>query len=139
MINAGALSLIWLEGGKRRRKYVYGATAQEVRDQLLKARVDFAAGLPVVVERQTVSRFLQDWLENSVKPSVRPLTHEQYGQHVKLYLAPLLGTSPTRQTRAAARACLHQAETRGPPLAAYCPTLPRDTAESDRSRGSKTG
>src|SRR5215469_6073703 len=84
------LDLGW-EGGKRRRKYVYGATAQEVQDQLLKARVDRAAGLPVVVERQSLSGFLQDWLENSVKPSVRPLTHEQYRQHVKLYLAPLLG------------------------------------------------
>jgi site-specific recombinase XerC len=70
---------------------VYGATAQEVRDQLLQARSDRAAGLPVVVGRQTVAQFLQDWLENSVKPSVRPLTHEQYRQHVKLYLAPLLG------------------------------------------------
>jgi integrase len=84
------LDLGW-EGGKRRRKYVYGATAQEVRDQLLQARSDRAAGLPVVVGRQTVAQFLQDWLENSVKPSVRPLTHEQYRQHVKLYLAPLLG------------------------------------------------
>ncbi|MGO9056951.1 MAG: tyrosine-type recombinase/integrase [Candidatus Binataceae bacterium] len=70
---------------------MYGATAQEVQDQLLKARADKVAGLPVVVERQTVAQFLADWLENSVKPSVRPLTHEQYRQHVKLYLAPLLG------------------------------------------------
>jgi hypothetical protein len=31
------LDLGW-EGGKRRRKYVYGATAQEVQDHLLKAR-----------------------------------------------------------------------------------------------------
>ncbi len=84
------LDLGWLDG-RRVRKYIYGATAQEVQDALLKARTDRAAGLPVVVERQTVAQFLQDWLENSVKPSVRPLTHEQYRQHVKLYLAPLLG------------------------------------------------
>jgi integrase len=86
----GQLDLGW-EGGKRRRKYVYGATAQEVQNELLKARSDRAAGLPVVLDRQTVAQFLQDWLENSVKPSVRPLTHEQYRQHVKLYLEPLLG------------------------------------------------
>ena len=79
------------EGGRRRRKYIYGATAGEVQEQLLKARSDHAAGLPVIVERQTVAQFLQDWLENSVRPSVRPLTHEQYRQHVKLYLGPLLG------------------------------------------------
>jgi integrase len=84
------LDLGW-EAGKRKRRYLYGPTAQEVQDQLLKLRADQAQGLPVAVEKQTVARFLRDWLENSVKPSVRPLTHEQYAQHVKLYLAPLLG------------------------------------------------
>ena len=72
---------------------IYGATALEVQDQLLKARTDRAAGLPVVMERQTIAQFLQDWLENSVKPSVRPLTHEQYRQHVKLYLARPAGVN----------------------------------------------
>ncbi len=86
----GVIDLGW-ENGKRKRKSFYGATAQEVQDALLKARKDKADGLPVAVERQTVAQFLADWLENSVKPSVRPLTHEQYRQHVKLYLAPLLG------------------------------------------------
>ena len=68
------LDLGW-EGGKRRRKYVYGATAQEVQNELLKARSDRAAGLPVVLDRQTVAQFLQDWLENSVRPSVRLRTY----------------------------------------------------------------
>jgi integrase len=31
------LNLGW-EGGKRRRKYIYGATAADVQEQLLKAR-----------------------------------------------------------------------------------------------------
>jgi integrase len=84
------LNLGW-EGGKRRRKYIYGATAQEAQGELLKARADYAQGLPVAVERQSVAQFLGLWLEDSVKPSVRPLTHEQYRQHVKLYLTPLLG------------------------------------------------
>jgi integrase len=33
------LDLGW-QAGKRRRKYIYGSTAQEVRDRLLKARGD---------------------------------------------------------------------------------------------------
>jgi hypothetical protein len=45
----------------------------------------------VAVERQTVEQFLTDWLEHSVKPSVRVLTFELYRQHVKSYLAPMLG------------------------------------------------
>jgi integrase len=84
------LDLGW-QNGRRVRKYIYGATAAEVQDALLKARMDHSHGLPVVTERQTVGQFLERWLEDSVKPSVRPLTHEQYRQHVKLYLAPLLG------------------------------------------------
>jgi integrase len=84
------LDLGW-QAGKRRRKYIYGSTAQEVRDRLLKARGDRNLGLPVTIERQTVAQFFRCWLEDSVKPSVRPLTHEQYSQHVRLYLTPLLG------------------------------------------------
>lgn len=79
------------QGGRRRRKHFYAATCEEVQDQLLKARGDLAQGLTVAVGKQSVEEFLNGWLENSVKPSVRPLTHEQYRQHVKLYLAHLLG------------------------------------------------
>jgi len=86
----GAINLGW-EHGKRRRKYFYGQTAEQVQAAILRARADLAQGLPVVAERQTVEEFLGRWLEDSVKPSVRPLTYEQYRQHVKLYLAPLLG------------------------------------------------
>jgi integrase len=86
----GAINLGW-EHGKRRRKYFYGQTAEQVQVAILRARADLAQGLPVVAERQTVEEFLGRWLEDSVKPSVRPLTYEQYRQHVKLYLAPLLG------------------------------------------------
>jgi len=84
------LDLGW-QGGKRQRKYIYGATAAEVQDELLKARTDQSQGLPVAVERQTVAQYLERWLEDAVKPSVRPLTFEQYRQHVRLYLALLLG------------------------------------------------
>lgn len=84
------LNLGW-ENGRRRRKLFYGATAAEVQDKLLKARSDHSQGLPVAVERQTVKRFLETWLEDAVKNSVRPLTFEQYHQHVRLYLSPALG------------------------------------------------
>jgi integrase len=83
--------------GKRRRKYIYGATAAQVQDQLLKARGDLAAGLPAAVERQTVAQFLRDWLENSVRPSVRPRTYISYEQVVVTYLIPDLGNVALRK------------------------------------------
>ena len=79
------------ENGKRKRKYVYGETRAEVAEALVKTLRDKAQGLPVAVERQTVADFLDRWLEGSVKPSVRPLTYQQYHQHARLYLKPALG------------------------------------------------
>jgi integrase len=79
------------QGGKRQRKYIYGATAAEVQAFLLKARSDHVQGLPVAIERQTVAQYLACWLEDAVRPAVRPLTFEQYHLHIRLYLAPLLG------------------------------------------------
>ena len=81
----------WVNG-KRKRKWFYGATEAKVQKKLLKAkRSDHSRGLPVAFERQTVGQYLQLWLRESVKPSVRPLTYEQYAQHVRLYIEPMLG------------------------------------------------
>jgi integrase len=84
------LDLGW-QSGRRQRKYLYGATAAEVQDMLLKARTARTQGLPVAVSRQKLVNFLAGWLADTVRSSVRPLTYEQYHQHVKLYLAPNLG------------------------------------------------
>jgi integrase len=85
------------QGGKRARKYIYGATASEVQDTLLKARVDHAAGLPAAPERQTLAHFLSDWLENTVRPSVRSATYWSYEQTIRNHLIPELGRLPLRK------------------------------------------
>jgi integrase len=84
------LDLGWLNG-RRARKYIYGPTAAEVQQALLKARSDHSQGLPVAPGRQTVEQFLRDWLENSVKPSVRATTYRSYEQTVRNHLIPELG------------------------------------------------
>ena len=53
--------------------------------------MDHARGLPVAMERQTVTQYLERWLEDSVRPSVRPLSWESYSQQVRLYLSPAFG------------------------------------------------
>ena len=86
----GIVSLGWRDG-RRVRKSFYGTTACDVQGQMAKAKNDLALGLPVLVERQTVKQFFDSWLENSVKPSVRPATYQQYHQHCRIYLGPALG------------------------------------------------
>lgn len=50
-----------------------------------------AKGLPLATERLTVGQFLDRWLADSVKPTVRPRTYESYENTVRLRLEPTLG------------------------------------------------
>jgi len=79
------------EGGKRRRRHFYGATAAEVQEQLLKARSDHSRGLPVAVERQRLAHYLERWLEDSARVSTRPRTHGRYAELLRLHVIPVLG------------------------------------------------
>ncbi len=86
----GILNLGW-ENGRRIRKHLYGATAAEVQDKLLKARSDHSRGLPVTVERQKLAHYLERWLEDSAKVSTRPRTHGRYAELLRLHVIPVLG------------------------------------------------
>ena len=85
----GVLSLGW-KNGKRVRKSFYGASAAAVQDKIAEAKNELRLGLPIAVDRQLLGDFLATWLAESVKPRVRPMTHQQYVDHVRLYLAPKL-------------------------------------------------
>src|SRR5215469_10888729 len=79
------------KNGKRLRKSFYGATVAEVREKILKARSDHASGLPVLVKRQTLAQFLEQWLREVVKSTCRPRTYESYELTVRLHIVPMLG------------------------------------------------
>ncbi|MDQ3694357.1 MAG: site-specific integrase [Chloroflexota bacterium] len=78
-----------LESGKR--KSFYGKTRREAQDKLRAALRDIDAGLDLSAGRQTVGQFLDRWLADVVKPTVRPKTHQSYAQLVRLYLKPAIG------------------------------------------------
>ncbi len=80
--------------GRRRRKKCVGATRGAVAAQLPHALHDHQHGLPVAPDRQTVGTWLTRWLEDSVKPSVRPTTYRSSQQVVDRHLTPGLGRDP---------------------------------------------
>ena len=78
-----------LDSGKR--KVLCGRTRQEVAQKLSAALVARGQGLPVTVERQTLGCFLERWLEEAAKPTLRLRTFESYAMIVRRHLVPALG------------------------------------------------
>jgi integrase len=72
--------------GKPKRKVFTGSTRHEVAEELAKALRDQQRGIPINPGKQTVGMFLMAWLENTVKPSVRPKTYRSYEQMVRNHL-----------------------------------------------------
>lgn len=80
--------------GKPKRKVFTKATRHEVQSELTKALRDVQLGLPIVSEKQTVAKFLDHWLNEVVKPIVRPKTFRTYSDLVKNHITPCLGDLP---------------------------------------------
>lgn len=86
----GVVHLGW-DGGKRRRKYVYGETRTQVADALTTTLRARQQGLPIPKERLTVGQFLDQYLADAQAPSVRPMTLKRDREIVHLHLQPELG------------------------------------------------
>jgi len=80
--------------GRRTRRSLLAHTRNEVRDKLTAAQRAEANGLPQPAERVTVGAFLDGWLRDSVRPTVRPSTYRNYEAIVRVHLAPGLGHVP---------------------------------------------
>lgn len=87
----GKVSLGFRPDGTRIRKSVYGKTKTDVRNQMNALIREHAAGTPVDFKRQTLAQFLDAWLEDVVKGSVRPRTYYSYAQLVRDHLNPSIG------------------------------------------------
>ena len=64
--------------GKRKRKYIYGDTRKEVVEKLRAARQAQAAGANLAVERLTVARFLDRWIDDVVSKRNKARTVDGY-------------------------------------------------------------
>jgi integrase len=80
--------------GKRLRKVFEALTRQAVQRKLSDALTSQQHGLPIAAERETVGQFLTAWLEDVVKPSVKPKTRRTYADLCRLHLIPSLGKRP---------------------------------------------
>jgi hypothetical protein len=78
------------ENGQK-RKTVYGKTRREVDEKLTKAKADRDGGLVFDTDNLKVGEYLDCWLNDSVRDTVRQRTWERYEQIVRVHLKPALG------------------------------------------------
>jgi integrase len=85
----GAYTVYTAERPKRR--YVTGKTRDDVRQKLTKAMADRDGGLIFDAGALTVGEYLERWLKDSVKGTVRQSTYEVYGHMIRPHIVPGLG------------------------------------------------
>ncbi|MFV9507517.1 MAG: tyrosine-type recombinase/integrase, partial [Oscillochloridaceae bacterium umkhey_bin13] len=77
--------------GKRKRKYIYGATRKEVVEKLKAAQAALLTGANLTVERLTVAQFLDRWIDDVVSKRNKARTVDGYKQIIRDHLKPHLG------------------------------------------------
>jgi integrase len=72
-------------------RYLYGKTRAVVAEKLTKAMADRNGGLIFDVGNLTVGEYLDSWLSDSVRGTVRPSTFERHEGIIRLHIKPSLG------------------------------------------------
>lgn len=73
------------------RKVFYGKTQKEVQDKVNEALYQQQKGMLVTGPNVTLQEYLESWLEDTHKPTVRLSTYLNYRKMLKNYLVPGLG------------------------------------------------
>ena len=74
-----------------KRRYLSGKRRKDVRDKLAEALSDRSGGLVFDVGAMTVGEYLERWLKDSVRGTVRMSTYERHEGIIRTHLTPALG------------------------------------------------
>jgi len=84
----------WIQTANgRRRRYVSGKAKTETLQALRRAGADRDGGLLFDAQDLTLGGYLDRWLNDSVRDTVRQRTWERYEQIVRVHLKPTLGSA----------------------------------------------
>ena len=78
--------------GKQIRKSIYGSTEKEVLKKLQQVQVDIENGTYTEPMKMTVGMWLDVWLSEYVKDSVKPFTYSNYDTQCRVHIKPALGS-----------------------------------------------
>ncbi|MGA7911391.1 MAG: site-specific integrase [Candidatus Dormiibacterota bacterium] len=77
--------------GKRDRRKFQGKTWKEVQARLEDAKEQSKKGILPATGKRTVGMWMEAWLQDVAKPTVRPSTYRSYEGFVKQHINPVLG------------------------------------------------
>lgn len=77
--------------GKRRRRTIFAKTKEEILEQLAKKQSQKLAGAINDPARLRLGAFLDRWLEDAARPTIRATTYESYKGIIKNHLKPHVG------------------------------------------------
>ena len=78
-------------GPDGKRRYVSGKTKEDARNKKRQAMADADRGLLFDAGTLTVEEYLKPWLNDSVRGSVKPITHDSYEMLVTKHVIPAIG------------------------------------------------
>lgn len=87
----GGAAHVLTTSGVFKRAYVYGHTRDEVHGKLVRLQAESDRGIPRPDRAWKVGEYLDYWLTEVAKPTVRLTTYAKYETMVRLYLRPGLG------------------------------------------------
>lgn len=87
----GVVTIGYDANGKRKRRVVYGQTRQEVQDQLTRLQGQKLDGTLGDLCKLRLSEFLDQWLQNTARRTVRTQTYNSYESIVRLHINPYIG------------------------------------------------
>ena len=87
----GALTVGLDANGRALRRAVYGRTQAEARRKLERLRSEFLLGEIPRASRETVDQYLERWLRDCKRSTVRPSTWFQYAGMMRNHVSPRIG------------------------------------------------
>jgi len=80
--------------GKQIQRSFTGKTQKEVREKMQAAAVEVNQGTYTAPQRMTVGQWLDTWLEDYAKLSIRPSSHKTYQGFIENHIKPAIGNIP---------------------------------------------
>ncbi|MCX7884095.1 MAG: tyrosine-type recombinase/integrase [Caloramator sp.] len=87
------------DNGKLKRMTFYGKTRQEVSEKVNKALTSYSAGVLVEPSQITLGNWLNTWLFEYKKGSLRPSTLQSYEYLIRYHISPSLGHYKLKELR----------------------------------------